>query len=203
MKLMKGMCVIMVVVCAVFALSCASSGGGGGGAARGPGGSWTFDDPEGDTQGWELANSEFYMYRGSAKLSRDDATLGKGLLRLDVDFTESKDLEWSEPKMKNDFPRAFNMKGITKFEFDFYYNPSFRTDGGFKAKVFSNSNGLKVDFTSNDIEGGEDAGNGFLKVPVTILIMPGAGFMTDMRLSIAGYLTDYNGPVFFDNLRWE
>jgi hypothetical protein len=196
---------VLMIVVALLASACASSGGGGGGtAARGPVGSWDFDDPDGDTQGWELASGEFYMYKGAAKLSRDDATFeGNGVLRLDVDFTQSKDLEWSEPKMKNDFPKSFNMKGITKFSFDFYYNPSLCTDGGFKAKVFSNSNGLKVDFTSNDIEGGEDAGNGFLKVPVTILIMPGAGFMTDMRFSIAGYLTDYKGPVFFDNLRWE
>ena len=192
--------IVLLAVAVAVVFSCASTGGGGG---KGPVGNWDFDDPDGDTQGWELANAEFYMYKGASKLSRDDTTFGSGVLRLDVDFTGAQDLEWSEPKMKNDFPKSFNMKGITQFNFDFYYNPSLRTDGGFKAKVFSNSNGLKVDFTSEAIEGGEDAGNGFLKVPVSILIMPGAGFMTDMRLSIAGYLTDYKGPVFFDNLRWE
>ena len=192
---------VAALLATVLMVSCASTGGGG--AARGPVGNWNFDDPEGDTQGWELASAEFYMYKGAASLSRDDTTFGNGVLRLDVDFTQSKDLEWSEPKLKNDFPRSFNMKGITQFAFDFYYNPALCTDGSFKAKVFSNSNGLKVDFVSEAIEGGTDAGDGFLKVPVTILIMPGAGFMTDMRLSIAGYLTDYKGPVFFDNLRWE
>ena len=180
--------------------SCASSGGG----SRQTVGKWDFSDPAGGTQGWYLANSEFYQYRGTAELSRDDTTLGKGLLRLDVDFTKDANSEWSEPKMANDFPRAFNMKGITRFAFDFYYNPSFDTIGGnFKAKVFSNSNGIKVDFTGEDIKDGTDAGNGFKKAAVEILIMPNPGFMTDMRFSIAGYLTNYKGPVFFDNMRWE
>ena len=195
-----GVLTICALLAAFAATSCATTGGA---AAKGPVGAWDFDDPDGGTQGWELANGEFYMYKGTSALSRDDTTFGNGVLRLDVDFTQSKDLEWSEPKMKNDFPKSFNMKGITQFSFDFYYNPALRTDGVFKSKVFSNSNGLKVDFTGEDIVGGEDAGNGFLKVPVSILIMPGPGFMTDMRFSIAGYLTDYKGPVFFDNLRWE
>jgi len=205
MKLNRKFTVLCAALLGVVLIaSCASTGGGG--AARQPVGKWTFEDPAGGTQGWYLANSEFYQYRGKAELSRDDKTLGKGLLRLDVDFTNEMDAksEWSEPKMANDFPRAFNMKGITRFSFDFYYNPSFDTQGGnFKAKVFSNSNGLKVDFTGEDITGGTDAGNGFKKAAVEILIMPNPGFMSDMRFSIAGYLTNYKGPVFFDNMRWE
>jgi len=195
---------IAFVLIAALALSCASTGGGG--KAKLPVGKWNFSDPELGTQGWHLATSEFYQYRGKAELSRDDTTLGKGLLRLDLDFTNElySKSEWSEPKMMNEFPRAFNMKGITRFAFDFYYNPSFDTQGGsFKAKVFSSSNGIKVDFTGEAIEGTEDAGNGFKKAAVEILIMPNPGFMTDMRFSIAGYLTNYKGPVFFDNMRWE
>jgi len=207
MKLRKLFFVFVAALLAsALVLSCASSGGGGksgGGGARGPEGRWTFENPDAETGGWELASDEFYQYKGAASLSRDDTTFGRGMLRLDVDFTAAKDFEWSEPKLKNDFPRAFNMKGITKFAFDFYYNPSLASGGNFKSKIFSNSNGLRVDFTGNDILDGEDAGNGFLKAPVEILIMPTAGFMTDMRLSIAGYLTDYKGPVFFDNMRWE
>jgi len=53
-----------------------------------------------------------------------------------------------------------------------------------------------------DIEGDEDAGNGFKKAQVVIFITPSGGFIPDMRLSIAGCLTDYKGPVFFDNIRW-
>ena len=203
MKRTKNIVITIAAVLAVLLiLSCASTGGGK--SSRQPVGSWSFAEASGGTLGWYLANSEFYQYHGSVKLDYDDTTLGKGLLRMDVDFTKDKGLEWSEPKMANDFPRAFNMKGITKFVFDFYYNPAFDTVGGhFKSKVFSNSNGIRVDNTGEAIEGGEDAGDGFLKTEVTILIMPVTGYMTDMRFSIAGYMTDYKGPVFFDNMRWE
>ena len=200
MKFTKNIITIAVALAAAFAASCASTGSGN----RQPVGSWNFADPSGKTQGWYLVNSEFYQYHGPINLGYDDTTLGKGLLRLDVDFAKDKELEWSEPKMANDFPRAYNMKGKTKFVFDFYYNPSFDTLGGhFKSKVFSNSNGIRVDSSGDAIEGGEDAGNGFLKQEVSIIIMPISGYMTDLRFSIAGYLTDYKGPVFFDNMRWE
>jgi len=45
-------------------------------------------------------------------------------------------------------------------------------------------------------------GNGFYKAYVEIYILPGGGFIPDMRLSIAGYMTDYKGPVFFGNIAW-
>jgi len=200
MKL-KGICAILAVAVftTAFAASCASSGGG---SARGPLGVWTFEDPNADTGGWYLANSEFYQYKGPAKLSRDETTFGRGLLRLDVDYTGYQESEWSEVKMANDFPKSINMKGIDKFAFDFYYNPSLRTSGVFKPKIWSNNGSKFINETGIDIEGGEDMGNGFLKAYVEIYIMPGGGFIPDMRLSIAGYLTDYKGPVFFDNIAW-
>jgi len=167
-------------------------------------GNWKFSTQANGTCGWELATSEFYQYPGTAKLSWDNTTIGMGLLRLDVDYTKAKELEWSEVKMFNDFPKAFNMKGKTRFTFDFFYNPAFAPSGGhFKAKVFSNNSGFLIQDNSDEITGGTNAGGGFLKARVIIPIRPVTGFMTDMRFSIAGYLTDYKGPVFFDNLRWE
>lgn len=194
---LAGMALIMA-----FAVSCASTGGGGGGGTRAPLGVWTFENPDNETGGWYLANAEFYQYKGAAKLSRDDKTFGKGMLRLDVDFTGHKDSEWSEVKMANDFPKSINMKNIDKFAFDFYYNPSFCTTGVFKPKIWSNNGSKLINETGIDIEGGEKMSNGFLKAYVEIYIVPGAGFIPDMRLSIAGYLTDYKGPVFFDNIKW-
>jgi hypothetical protein len=180
------------------------AGGGKDSGGKVAGGSWNFSDPALGTQGWYLANNEFYQYHGPIELSYDDKTLGKGLLRLDVDFTKDAGSEWSEPKMATDFARSYNMKGKTKFCFDFYWNPSLSPAGGhFKSKVFSNSNGILVDSSGDAIEDGEDVGNGFKKAQVEITIMPITGYMTDMRFSIAGYLTNYKGPVFFDNMRFE
>ncbi|MDR0375782.1 MAG: hypothetical protein LBH85_08685 [Treponema sp.] len=205
MKFTKFTFAVAAILVAALAVSCASSGGGnGGGAAKsaGPAGVWAFDDPAEETAGWELTPSEFYQYRGDIALSYDDATFGNGMLRLDVDFTNDINTEWSEPKLKIDLPKSINMKGVTQFAFDFYYNPSYRTTGSFKAKVFSN-NGASVDSAADIVEDGEDAGDGFVKTNAVILIMPTAGFLPDMRFSIAGSLTDYKGPVFLDNLRWE
>jgi len=166
-------------------------------------GNWKFGNKANGTCGWDLATSEFYQYPGTAKLSWDGDTLGMGLLRLDVDYTKAKELEWSEVKIFSDFPKSLNMKGKTRFTFDFFYNPTFATNGHFKAKVFSNNNGFLINDVSDEITGGANAGKGFLKVRVVIPVKSVSGFMTDMRFSIAGYLTDYKGPVFFDNLRWE
>jgi hypothetical protein len=203
MKSMKGVLLVLTVLLgAALVLSCASSGSGGGGGGRAPLGTWNFEDPNADTMGWYLANAEFYQYKGSAKLSRDDTTFGKGLLRLDVDSTGHKDSEWSEVKMANDFPKSINMKGIDKFEFDFYYNPSLRSTGSFKPKIWSNNGSKFINEAGIDIEGGEDMGNGFYKASVEIYIMPGAGFIPDMRFGIAGCMTDYKGPVYIGNIAW-
>jgi hypothetical protein len=209
MKHTKCVFIAAAILAAGLLVSCASTGGSAasgssdGGAKAGPAGSWNFDDPAAETAGWVLTPAEFYQYHGEATLSYDNTTLGNGALRLDLDFTADSSAEWSEPKLAIDFPKSINMKGITQFCFDFYINPSYRTTGNFQTKVFSN-NGASVDSTAPIAEEeGKDAGNGFIKIPVTILIMPTAGFIPDMRLSIAGYLTDYKGPVFFDNMRWE
>ncbi|MDR0455524.1 MAG: hypothetical protein LBH20_02420 [Treponema sp.] len=203
MKTIKTMMMAVIALMAVLA-SCASSGGGGGGGdARGALGVWTFADASADVQGWWLSTAENYKYKAPAKLSHDSATLGKGLLRLDVDFTNNIEDDWADIKIVYDFPKMLNMKGKTRFTFDFYYNPAFRSDGGFKPMVWCNNNGLAINFTGESIEGGEDAGEGFLKQKGEVLIMPTSGFMPDMRFIIAGNFTDYKGPVFFDNMRWE
>jgi len=202
MKSIKRIVFILTVL--VFAASCASTGGGGGGGsgARAPLGVWTFDNPDDETGGWWLSNAEFYQYKGQAKLSRDDTTFGNGMLRLDVDFTGHQNLDWSEVKIANDFPKSINMRNISRFAFDFYYNPSLCSGGAFKPKIWSNNGSKFINETGLDIQGDEDMGNGFLKAHVEIFITPSGGFIPDMRLSIAGSLTDYKGPVFFDNIQW-
>jgi hypothetical protein len=203
MKSSKLVFIATAILAVSVLFSCASTGGGSGdGAKAAPVGSWTFDDPLAETAGWALTPSEFYQYHGDIALSYDNTTLGNGMLRLDLDFTADSSMEWSEPKLAIDFPKSINMKGITQFCYDLYINPSYRTTGSFQTKVFSN-NGASVDSTAPVPDEGENAGNGFIKIPVVVLIMPTTGFMPDMRLSIAGYLTDYKGPVFFDNMRWE
>jgi hypothetical protein len=201
MKCTKFISISAAVFAVATLISCASTGGEGAKSA-GPARVWAFDDPVAGTDGWELTHGEFYEYNGDIALTYDDVTFGNGMLKLELDFTEDAGAEWSEPKLKIDLPKSINMRGITQFAFDFYYNPSYRTAGSFKVKVFSN-NGASVDSAGDIAEDGEDAGDGFIKSDAVVPITPTAGFLPDMRFSIVGSLTDYQGPVFLDNLRWE
>jgi len=197
----------MTVAVMVLALSCASTGGAAAASSEEPGGivfSWEFDDPAAGTAGWRVAEGEFWDYKGTATLSRDDTTFGNGMLRLDVDFTADSRSEWSEPKIRTSLGKTINMRGITKFVFDFYYNPQLSSSGGFNTKVLAQyGTDTTVDSVGSLINGQEDAGNDFLKATVTLPIRRVSGSMDTVIFSIAGYLTDYKGPVFFDNIRWE
>ena len=181
MKMIKKIAVVFTIaLIAVFIYSCASTGGDSGGGGGQDGKIWSFADPSEDVQGWEVANSEFWNYRGGATLSYDSETFGRGLLRLDLDFTETSAEDWSEPKMKNDFPRAFNMRGVSVFAFDFYYNPSLLNEGTFTPKIFTNNNGILVDVAGIPIEGSvEEFDNGFVKQEIFMFVPRTAGFMTD------------------------
>jgi len=153
-KLAKLMALTALLLIFALAASCASSSGGGAKRA-GEGGLWTFDNPDNETEGWYLATSEFYQHHSNAQLSRDDTTFGNGMLRMDVDYTKDSDSEWSEVKMANDFPKSINMKDKDKFAFDFYYNPSLRSGGSFKPKIFSNNGSMFINEAGFDIEGEE------------------------------------------------
>jgi hypothetical protein len=165
--------------------------------------SWNFSDPSAGTAGWVVAEGEFWEYNGPAVLSRDDTTFGKGMLRLDVDFTNDSKKDWSEPKLKYNFSEPVEMNGFVRFTFDFYYSPYFSTGGHFKSKIIAlNGNTTLTDAGGGAISGDDETGD-YLKATVTLQIKNTSGQMDNMLLSIAGYLTDYKGPVFFDNLRWE
>jgi len=165
--------------------------------------SWSFYDPSAGTAGWEVVPDEFWAYSGTAVLSRDDNTFGKGMLRLDVDFTADSNRDWSEPKMRYNFSEPVAMEGLFRFTYDFYYNPYLSTSGHFKSKIIAlDGSSTLVDSVAGAISGNEEV-NDFIKAKVTLMIRSTSGSMDSMLLSIAGYLTDYKGPVFFDNLRWE
>jgi mannan endo-1,4-beta-mannosidase len=209
---MKSINTVLKIIITIFAgiliFSCTSKKNGIEGSAveedyTDDGYSWDFSDPAAGTAGWVVAEGEFWEYTGLAVLSRDDTTFGKGMLRLDVDFTEDSGKDWSEPKMRFNFSEPVEMDDLVRFTFDFYYNPYFATSGHFKSKIIAlNGDNTLTDSGSGAISGKDEAGD-FLKAAVTLQIKKTSGQMDSMLFSIAGYLTDYKGPVFFDNLRWE
>jgi hypothetical protein len=202
-------CILAVVAAmSVLALSCASTGGSGGGASKEavpvvPVFSWNFDDPDAGTAGWVVAEDEFWDYKGTAAISRDDTTLGKAMLRVDLDYTKDTNSEWSEPKIKFVFSEPLDLSSVSRFNFDFYYNPALSKRGSFKSKVVVIEGGKER--TTGEVEylKDEDADNGYKVAKVSLRIRKVSGKMEATVVGIPGYRTDYKGPVFFDNIYWD
>jgi len=199
-------CILAVLMVSVLTFSCASAGGGTAQSAepRGVVFSWDFDDPDAGTAGWAIAEGEHWDYKGTVALSWDGTTFGDGKLRFDVDFTRDSGSDWSEPKIKYAFAEPLDMTGVRNFTYDIYYNPEFSTRGSFNSKVIVLTGTRSVaDVSGNLINAKEDAGNGYIKATVTLRITRVVNPIDNMVFSIAGYQTNYKGPVFFDNMRWE
>jgi hypothetical protein len=202
---MKKNAVIMsaiLLVIAVLAVSCASSGG----AKTEQDApailySWNFADPASETAGWAMIPDEYWDFHGTVEVSRDDKTFGRGMLRWDVDYSKDSKSEWSEPKMKMVFDTP--VEGIRKISFDFIYNPALSKGGHFKSKVVI-FNGKKqlAERNTEAILALDELPGGFMKGNVSISIR-GSSPVDSIVLSIAGYKTDYKGPLFFDNMRLE
>jgi hypothetical protein len=193
----------ILLVIAVLAVSCASSGGGNSGQASTADVkySWNFADAASGTAGWFMIPEDFWDFHGTAELSRDDKTFGKGMLRMDVDYSKDANSDWSEPKMKMQFDTP--VEGVRRIAFDFIYNSSLIKDGHFKSKVVT-LNG-KSELAANNTEAiiaFDQMPGGYVKGTVTIPARSSKP-VDSVVLSIAGYKIDYKGPVFFDNIRFE
>ncbi|GMO63699.1 MAG: hypothetical protein Ta2A_10990 [Treponemataceae bacterium] len=159
---------------------------------------WNFDAAA-DTDGFRVANGEFWQYVGNPALSYDGTSFGSGMLQFELDFSPAANqTSWSEVKFKTDLPEAVNLGGVSRFTFDLYFNPAFRTKGGFQTKVFANNG---IDANGAISTEGSDAGNGFVKTVVTLDLTPSTASISDLTLSIVGSETDYKGPVYIDNIR--
>jgi hypothetical protein len=192
---------VILLIIAAFAISCASSGGSGKAKTGAIKYKWDFRDARAGTAGWFMVPDEYWDFHGTAVLSRDDKTFGKPMLRMDVDFTKDTTSEWSEPKMKMQFKKP--VKDVTRIIFDFIYNPSFSKSGCIKSKVITFNGEKQLAATHiDDIFAFDELPNGYVKGEV-MLIAASSTPVDNMLLSIAGYLSDYKGPVFFDNMRLE
>jgi len=200
-KLVIKLAILLVI--AVLIGSCASGGGGGKTEKKAapPKYSWNFDNAEAGTAGWVLIPDEYWDFHGTAVLSRDDKTFGKPMLRMDVDYSKDADSEWSEPKMKVQLDKP--VEGARKFTFDFIYNPSLSKSGHFKSKIiiFNGKKELAAN-NSDAILAIDELPNGYVKGTVSLIAASSAP-VDNIILSIAGYKTNYKGPVFFDNMRME
>jgi len=196
--------VAIVAAMSVLALSCASSGGGGAAKEEGPVVPvfvWNFDDPDAGALGWVPADSH-WDYKGDVTVSRDDTTLGKPMLRVDLDYSGNSSSEWSEAKIRCPFPEPIEIGTVSRFNCDLYYNPEYKSRGSFKGKVFA-MEGTREKSTAEASLKEEDAGNGWMKAKVTFRVLKAPGNMDATQLGIVGYKTNYKGPILLDNIYWD
>jgi hypothetical protein len=194
----------VLLLIALLIGSCASGGGSGGkkDEKAAPAVIWScdFSDPA-SLANWVMVPEEYWDFKGTASLSLDDKTLGMPLLRMDVDFTKDAGSSWSEPKMRGTFNPP--LEGVRTFYFDIYYNPSFSKGGLLKSKIiiFSGKTELANNMTDT-IKTVEELPNGYVKGTVR-LVARSSKPVDNMLLSIVGSMTNYKGPVFLGNMRWE
>jgi len=202
MKLVKVIGVITaVLLVAVFSFSCASSGG----AAAEPveGYRWSFVDVGDSDITWYLNTEDFWEYRGESSIGIDEETFGRGMLRVDLDFTRDSGNWWSEPKIRFDFEEPFDLTGITRFNFDFYYSPEYYSTGSFKFKLV-NLDGTRTvnEFELESFRPSGEEGD-FMVANISMRVPRSTRSIGSVVLGIVGAVTNYNGPVFFDNIRFE
>ena len=197
----------ILLVIALLIGSCASGGGSGGSKGKteekaAPAVKWScdFSNPA-SVANFAMAPEEYWDFKGTAALSHDDKTLGMPLLRLDVDFTKDAGSDWSEPKMRIKFDPP--IENIKTFYFDIYYNPTFSKGGQLKSKIIIyNGKTALADNMTDSIKTAEELPNGYVKGTVRF-VARGAKPVDNMLLSIVGYRTNYKGPIFIGNMRWE
>jgi len=195
-----GYLLMAVLFAAILTFSCASSGGSEGPVNEGY--RWSFADPEAGVGNWDLATEDFWDFKGTIDLSRDDATLGKPMLRVDVDFSKDVGSWWSEPKLLYKFDEPLELRGLNRFSFDLYYNPQYQTRGSFKGKVVGLSGkNIAVEAELESFGIAEPVGD-YLKATVNFRLRSSRS-IDSLHLGIVGAVTDYNGPLFMDNIRWE
>lgn len=160
---------------------------------------WYFDSLESGTCGWENGGS--WDYKGDLDVAYDEAKVGSGSLKLNVDYSNNIDTSWSEVKIQNNFDNNVNISGYNLLTYDFIYNPAAMTTGSFQTKLFIN--GVVDTYLPISFENVEDVEGGLKKAKVTIKF---SGVNTDISgviIGIIGSNTDYKGDIFIDSIEFS
>lgn len=161
---------------------------------------WNFDNSENDSDGWSYGGA--YDYHGSSDnvVNYDNTTIGSGTLKLSLDYSKDSASGWSEFKINKDLDAATSFKGYNILTYDFIYNPSKMTTGGFQTKLFI-TDSLNT-YGSIDLNNSVDVGNtGLKKVQVTLKFTSKDVDASSITIGIIGASTNYNGDIYIDNIK--
>jgi len=160
---------------------------------------WNFDDSAKVLDGWQFGGS--YAYNGPVEnVVSYDSTIGTGSAKLDVDYSKYSTVSWSEFKITKTLDQETSFDGYNILTYDFIYDPSKMTTGGFQTKLFI-TNSLNT-YGSIDLASATDIGNGLKKAQVTLKFAPQDVKANSITIGIIGSSTDYKGSIYVDNIKF-
>lgn len=129
--------------------------------------SWSFQK---DADGWHYDGK--WAYKGKPVVEHTKE-VGDGALAARVDFTPTKDKDWSEIKLGQAAvteEKPLDMGQNNRIAFDFYYQPSAMTTGAFKTKIYMKTQDQKEvqAIADIDIKHATADKNGYQKVHVLV-----------------------------------
>lgn len=172
-------------------------------AAAAPVKTWDFQSGAGN---W--AYSGAWNYSGDASTAWDESN--GGCLKVNVDFSDDKDQSWSEVKLSDSsVTKEAPIKvgaGVSEVDFDFYYDASqVKGDAALKAKLYaaSTKDEAVIDQPVDDImsKAKDVPGTNLKKAHVRVILDdPVTDDIAHFEFSIVGYMTNYKGAVYIDNI---
>jgi mannan endo-1,4-beta-mannosidase len=122
-----------------------------------------------------------------------------------VDFTPTKDKDWSEVKLGQasvSEEKPLDMGQSNRIAFDFYYQPSAMTTGAFKTKIYMKTQDQKEvqAIADIDIKRATADKNGYQKVHVLVPFDTPEKPVIFFEVNLVGSETDYKGTLCVDNI---
>lgn len=160
--------------------------------------SWDFAS---DVNGWYYDSGWENGYNGSANssIAWDES---KEMMKVNLDYSADVDNTWSQTAVSIWNDDGMNLSGTNQISFDFYYDTSLRTTGGFAVKAYSDQGG--IDAYVNVNEETAETVDGTLKKATVVIDLEEevtADSVQGFSLAIIGVSTDYKGSIWLDNIK--
>lgn len=157
-----------------------------------------FSKPE-DINSW--TEGEKYSYSGGMTIGYDEQVC-KGAMVLDLDYSKDSNETLSVAQFTYTFPAATQLEDYNQFSFDFIYDPAKMTTGYFMANLFVDAFVGWID-KNTTISNEADYGKGLKKAKAVINFKSPTEAVTNFTIGIIGSSTDYKGPIYIDNVRFD
>lgn len=156
---------------------------------------WNFDDATKALDRWSYGGNWDYAGVTESVVNYDESSKS---MKLSLDYSNNSTTSWSEFKVINNLSKTTSFKGYNKLTYDFIYDPSKMSKGGFMSKLYIS--GVADTNSSINLDKAEDYGNGLKKVKVTLNFKATDASADSIILGIIGSNTDYKGNIYIDNI---